>query len=176
MVERHRGALAAASRAVTAEMAPPAASELPPPRPLTKAEARQRERQAARDARFRQVAELATAGHGIRAIVRQIGLARNTVRGRVRRGSAPTWNKGQRARIIDPHLPHLQRRLDEGATNATALWREIRATGFPGRVVGVRAVVAELRGTPARPASSPAPLWWRPCGGVPRRGRRRGRF
>lgn len=108
------------------------------------------------------MAELAAAGHGIRAIVRETGLARNTVRGWVRRGSAPTWNKGQRARIVDPYLPHLRRRLDDGAINATALWREIRAMGFPGRVVGVRAVVAELRGGPTRPTGRTAPLWRRP--------------
>ena len=123
---------------------------------------RQRERQEARDARFRQVAELAAAGHGIRAIVRETGLARNTVRGWVRRSSPPTWNKGRRARIVDPYLPHLRRRLNEGVTNATELWREIRALGFPGRVVGVRAVVVELHGGSAHPAVRVAPVWRRP--------------
>lgn len=122
---------------------------------------RQRDRQEARDARFGRVAELAAAGHGIREIVRETGLARNTVRRWVRRGSAPTWKKGRQPRIIDPFLPHLQRRLDEGATNATALWREIRAMGFPGRAVGARAAVAELRGTIAQPRPPSRPLWRR---------------
>ncbi len=52
VVERHRGALAAAARAVMGEMTPSTAAELPPPpRPPTKAEVRQRERQEAHDAR-----------------------------------------------------------------------------------------------------------------------------
>lgn len=162
VVERHRGAFAAAGRAVVVGAATPATPEPPPPRSPTKAQVGQRERQAARDARFRRVAELAAEGRGVRAIVRETGLARNTVRRWVRRGSAPTWRKGRRARIIDPYLAHLQRRLDEGATNATALWREIRAMGFPGQAVGARAAVAALRGTPACPTVRAAPLWRRP--------------
>lgn len=155
VVERYRGAFSSAARAA---MDGPAEIAVPPPRPPTKVEARQRERQAGRDARFGRIAELAAAGHGVRAIVRATGHSRNTVRRWVRRGSAPTWQKGQRATIIDPYLSHLQRRLAEGATNATVLWREIQALGFAGQVVMTRATVAKLRGMPAR-LPPPAPPW-----------------
>lgn len=84
------------------------------------------------------------------------------MRGWVRRGSPPTWSKGRRARVVDPCLPHLRRRLEEGAIDATALWRKVRVMGFPGRVADLRAVVAGLRGGPAHRAARAAPPWRRP--------------
>ncbi|WP_246776056.1 hypothetical protein [Methylobacterium aquaticum] len=86
----------------------------------------------------------------------------------LRAGTAPTWHKGERARIIDPFVPYLVRRLDEGERNATQLWRELQASGFRGGVMSVRLCVAALGGPPrTRPASNP--VWRRPS---PRRAAR----
>jgi hypothetical protein len=59
--------------------------------------------------------------------VRETGLSRNTVRHWLRVGTAPTWHKGELARITDPFVPYLVGRLDEGERNATQLWRELQA-------------------------------------------------
>ena len=40
--------------------------------------------------------------------------------------------------IIDPYLPHLERRASEGCENGTQLWREVRVLGFAGTAKQVR--------------------------------------
>ena len=54
-----------------------------------------------------------------------------------------------RRSILDPYLAHLQARLAEGCENALALWRELRAAGFPGTAKQVQRWVAEHRTAPA---------------------------
>lgn len=168
VLERHRGAFSCVAKALVGEAATAA---LPPElRRPTRAEQRQRQRQDERDARFRRVAALAQEGLGVRAIVRETGLARNTVRRWIRTGAAPTWRKGERARLTDAFLPYLVQRLDEGEGNATRLWREIKARGFVGQVMTVRARVAQLRlGEPTRTRRVSTPVWRRP---TPRRAAR----
>lgn len=92
---------------------------MPPPKPPrpTKAQVRQRAGQREREARFERVAALARDGLGLRAIVRETGLSRNTVRGWLRSGAAPTWRKGERTRITDRFVPYLAERLDAGERN-----------------------------------------------------------
>ncbi len=55
-----------------------------------------------------------------------------------------------RRSILDPYLAHLQARLAEGCENALALWREVRAAGFPGTAKQVQRWLAEHRTGPAR--------------------------
>ena len=54
-----------------------------------------------------------------------------------------------RRSILDPYLAHVQARLAEGCENALALWRELRAAGFPGTAKQVQRWVAEHRTAPA---------------------------
>ena len=160
VLDRHRGEFSRVARTIVSQ----AEAEAPPvePRPATKAQRRQQQGQADREARFRHVAALAQDGQSIRAIVRETGLSRNTVRHWLRASTAPTWHKGERARITDPVVPYLVRRLDEGERNATRLWRELQASGFRGGVMSVRLCVAALRGRPPRIRPAPGPVWRRP--------------
>jgi transposase len=155
VLDRHRAALRRAGKAVAAE-----ATAAAPPPPPTKLERHRRARQADRDARFAEVTGLARAGRGLKAIARQTGLSRNTVRRWLARETPPDWCKGERASIVDPHVPYLRERIGQGCRNATRLWGEIRERGYPGQVVLVRAWVrrleAELSGPPRRTA---APVW-----------------
>jgi transposase len=97
---------------------------------------------------------------GTRAIARETGLARNTVRGWLAGGRPPTWRRGERPGIVDPFVPHLHRRLAEGCRIATELWREIRDQGFRGKVVVVRAWVARIKaGDPAYTPRPSTPVW-----------------
>lgn len=50
-----------------------------------------------------------------------------------------------RQSILDPYLPYLVTRWEEGCTTASRLFRELVAQGFPGKASLVRDVVAALR-------------------------------
>ena len=90
-------------------------------------------------------------GEPLLAISRAMGLARATVRkfawaetfpARLPRGPGPS--------ILDPYLPHLERRLAEGCENGLVLWRELRGMGFPGGSKQVHRWLGERRTVPAR--------------------------
>ncbi len=161
VLDRNWPRLRDAAKAVLAR----AVGALPEPGPKvpTKAELRQRAAQADRVQRFEEVARLAHAGMGLRAIRRETGLSRNTIRRWLHEGRPRDWKKGGRASIIDPFLPYLRKRLGEGCHNATQLWRDIQQQGYPGKVILVRATVARLRnGDPAYAPAPAQPTWRRP--------------
>jgi transposase len=88
-------------------------------------------------------------------------LARNTVR-RFARAASPEEllvhdGTGRRASILDSYEPYLRERWNAGCTDATALWRELRARGYPGGYSLVRDYLARFRGTAPMPAPPPAP-------------------
>ena len=106
---------------------------------------------ARRRARYNEVRRRHLAGEPLLAIARATGLARATVRKYARAESFPEWAAhGPRRSIIDPYLPHLERRLVEGCENAVVLWRELRAQGFPSGAKQVHRWLAERRTTPAK--------------------------
>jgi len=73
------------------------------------------------------------AGEPLLTISRRMGLARGTVRCYALAESFPERALPRsRPSIIDPHLAYLNQRLSQGFENAFALWRELRARGFPG--------------------------------------------
>ena len=74
-----------------------------------------------------------TAGETLMAIGRALGLARGTVRRFARAESYP--ERAARApgpSLLDPFVPHLEARVESGCENGAALWREVRALGYPG--------------------------------------------
>jgi transposase len=152
VLDRHHRLLREAGRRVAADLA----EALPPPapKPPTKVERGQRERYAKRRDRFDEIVRLRREGLTLQVIAERLQTGRSTVRRWLRRGDAPTWRKGRRASIVDPHADYLRRRLAEGCGNATQLWREIRARGFAGEAVVVRAYVAQLKA--AGPGAAPA--------------------
>ena len=108
-------------------------------------------------ARFTAVRELHAAGLGMRAIARQLGLARETVQQFVRADAFPERaTRRAAARKLDPYLPYLEQQLAAGADNATQLWRDLRAQhGFTGSHALVAAWVARHRHL-VPPASRPS--------------------
>ncbi len=129
--------------------------------------------------RYEQVMTLASDGHGTRAISRQTGLSRVTVRKYLRAAACPV--RTPRASLLAPGTrweKRLRERWDAGCQNATTLWEELRAAGFPGsagtvrRHVGAWRLVRGRRGRPpalsgehAAPAPAPVPSprqvkWW----------------
>lgn len=129
--------------------------------------------------RYDQVMALAAGGHCVRAISREAGLSRVTVRKYLRAAACPV--RSPRASLLAPGSRWeqlLRERWDVGCQNATTLWEELQAAGFPGsagtvrRHVGAWRAVRGRRGRPLagsgeQPAPAPAPVpsprqvkWW----------------
>ena len=75
--------------------------------------------------------DLKKKGTSIRQIVRQTGHSRKLVRDVLRGQRLDVFRT--KPSILDSWLPWLNSRWDEGARNASALWREMKAKGFPGQ-------------------------------------------
>ena len=111
--------------------------------------------------RYAQVHALLAEGESIRAIGTQLGLARNTAR-RFAHAQSPEEllvnnGTGYRAGLLDEFTPYLHGRWNEGCTNATRLFEEIRARGYRGRASMVRAYLQQFRTTAHIPALPPKP-------------------
>ena len=164
---------------------------------------RTRAETAARDGRrarwvalYEEVRRRHAAGEKLLAIGRAMGLAVGTVRKYAYAESFPVpETRPLRPSILDPYLARLEARLAEGCENGLALWRELRAAGFPGdgragaplargapdgtgpdhpaRVAGR---VARRRADAGRPGAHPRcprRRGWRGCSSNPRRSCRR---
>lgn len=131
--------------------------------------------------RYAQVMALAETGQSVRAIRRETGLSRMTIRKYLRAAACPV--RAPRAGLLAPGSSwekRLRERWDAGCQNANTLWEELRAAGFPGSAGTVRRHVGNWRREPGRrgrpsvrvtdaaagrPAPAPVPSprqvkWW----------------
>lgn len=132
-----------------------------------------------REERYTRVQALATAGYGVRAIGRELGLSRPTVRKYLRASACPV--RALRSGLLSSGSRWerlLRDRWNAGEQNAHVLWQDLRDTGFPGSAGTVRRHVGAWRPEPGRrgrppacppdapaPAREPAPSprqvkWW----------------
>ena len=92
-------------------------------------------------------------GKGIRAIEREMGLARNTIRAILRGQHDGRYGpRTPRPTKVGPFKSYLQERLDAAGKvqlPATVLLREIRAQGYEGGITQLKEYLREVR--PARP-------------------------
>jgi transposase len=159
-VARHRRCLRAATAGPT-EPVRPAAALLPLPAepaepPLRAGRVAERTRQ-----RHAAIHDLLAQGRSARAIATQLSLARNTVR-RFARVSDPEEllvndGTGRRPSMLEDYAPYLRQRWAEGCTDATALWRELRARGYPGGYSRVRDYLVPFRAASSIPVPAPQP-------------------
>jgi transposase len=87
-------------------------------------------------------------GMKLRPIARELGLARNTVRRLAHAVSPDELLVGRwtgRPSILDPHKPYLHQRWQDGCTNGTRLFEELRERGYEGGLTVVRRYVHQLR-------------------------------
>jgi transposase len=151
--QHHRDLRAAARAAQPPEPSVPDAPAIPEPaaspepeRPMRAAERQSRAAQERRAARFAEVARRRGQGLSLKAIARTLGLGRKTVQRWLRAGQAPTWRHADRGTsILDPSQASLEERWQAGCHNAAALWRDLKAKGFPGQPGIVRAWATRRR-------------------------------
>jgi transposase len=109
--------------------------------------------------RYEQVQALCAQGMGIKTIVRELGLARETVRRFARARNVQdllaTAHLGSRPSVLDPFTDHLHQRWNEGCTNATQLFAEIQALGYRGTYATLRGYLRPFH-TAAGPPPAPA--------------------
>jgi transposase len=155
VLDQHHRDLRAAAR-IAAQSPVSDEPAVPEPGVLPEAERRSRAAQERRDARFAEVARLRGQGLSLKAIARTLGMGRKTVRRWLRAGQAPTWRHADRGTsILDPYQAYLEERWQAGCHNAAALWRDLKAQGFPGQPGIVRAWATRRRrqDSPAAPAN-----------------------
>lgn len=84
-------------------------------------------------AKYAEIQQLRQAGYNISQIADQLGHHWETVRKYYDATSFPERKQRRPGHsILDPFVPYLQQRLEEGCENALQLWREIQQRGYPG--------------------------------------------
>jgi transposase len=110
--------------------------------------------------RYEQVQALRAQGKGIKPIMRQTGLAKETVRRFYRAASADELLakiRGGRPSLLDEHKPYLHQRWNQGCSNVRQLHAELRGRGYKGGYGTIRDYVQPFRGLGAAPPAVPGP-------------------
>jgi transposase len=129
------------------QAAPPAAA-LPAQEPALAVRTRQR---------HEQVQALRAQGIGIKPIMRETGLARETVRRFYRAATADELLGGGRPSLLDDYQPYLHQRWNEGCTSIRRLHAELKQRGYTGSYGAVANYVLPFRRAGAAPPAVPAP-------------------
>jgi len=99
-----------------------------------------------------EIAVLYRQGMGVRAIAREVGVARNTVRAALDgRSDGQYGPRGKRPTKLEPHHDYLKDRLANAGDRrlpATVLMREVREQGYDGGVTQLKEFLAAVRPTP----------------------------
>jgi hypothetical protein len=159
-VARHRGCWAQ-----QAEAHPPAEPDAPPDLgQLAEQAALARRESSALVIRTREryaaVAALRGQGLGIKAIMGELGLAKDTVRRFARATSVEdllATARDGRASVLDEFKPYLHHRFNLGHTNGSALFTEIQAQGYRGSLGTVLGYLRPFRALGAAPPAVPPP-------------------
>ena len=119
---------------------------------LSAAQLRRQVSRANRYARYQQILALSREGLSQRAIARQLHLSRGCVHRYVTAASFPERVlPGKRRSLLDPYLPYLRQRWQDGCHNGRQLAHEIEAQGFRGSASLLRQLLGGWR------ADLPAP-------------------
>ena len=110
--------------------------------------------------RYTTVQNLRAQGKGIKTIMRELGLAKETVRRFARATTVEdllgTARDG-RPSVLDEFKPYLHHRFNLGHTNGSTLFAEIREQGYRGSLGTVLGYLRPFRALAAAPAAVPRP-------------------
>ena len=100
-------------------------------------------------------------GKGIKAIMRELGLAKQTVRRFARAATVEellaTARDGRPSGLLDEFKPYLHHRFNLGHTNGSPLFAEIREQGYRGSLGTVLGYLRPFRAQAAAPPAVPRP-------------------
>jgi transposase len=114
-------------------------------------------RRAGRYARYQQVVELYKQGMPTREIARQLGMSDRTLRDWLKRGAFPeAKRRRKRQSSFDAFAPYVLKRWQSGERNGLAIFREIKAQGYPGTERSVYRYLKTLKQTEVRASVNPA--------------------
>jgi len=100
---------------------------------------------------YHKVKKLYEAGMKLLPISKKLGLHRITVRTYAYADGFPERAKPPRLpSMLDAYLPYIDKRLAEGCENASLIWREMKAQGFPGKRWQVLRYVQHKRDKPSK--------------------------
>ncbi|MGI5154237.1 ISL3 family transposase [Microbispora sp. CA-102843] len=115
------------------------------------------------------VHQLLGQGRDLRAIARELKLARNTVRRFARASSREELlvhnGTGKRPKMIEEYAGYLRQRWEQGCTNAEQLYQEITAMGYRGKATWCASSWSPGGHRPASPCRHPRPPSARPPAG-----------
>ena len=104
-----------------------------------------------RQAHYEEVVALYTQGESILGIADQLRMSRSTVRNFVYAGAFPERASTLQAKsLLDPYVPYLEKRWEQGCRNATQLWKELQKQGFVGGYKVVNRWLEPRREKPGR--------------------------
>lgn len=104
-----------------------------------------------RIALFEEIQTRKNKGESITSISKSLSLHRETIRTFFYAEQFPERsNRPSSPSILDPYIPHLEKRWSEGCEDARALWREIKAVGYPGSYRTVNKWLRPRRRKPSR--------------------------
>jgi transposase len=124
-------------------------------------------RRQRRAERYDQIRQLHQQGFSVRRIMREMHVARSTIRRALSTSTPGCPEHGSHQRRIKPFLSYLTDRCQHGERNARQLFHEIQAQGYTGSYLAVTRFVAPYRqpsspivdpSIPALPASLPVPI------------------
>ena len=96
--------------------------------------------------RWKEVHRLRDAGADVADIARKLDISRTTVYRYKNRIELPEFGQHRRkGGLLDPWVPYILRRWEEGCRNGRKLFREIRERGYPYSESNVTRLVAGLR-------------------------------
>ena len=110
--------------------------------------------------RYTAVQNLREQGKGIKAIMRELGLAKQTVRRFARAATVEellATARDGRASVLDEFKPYLHHRFNLGHTNGSLLFAEIREQGYRGSLGTVLGYLRPFRAEAAAPPAVPRP-------------------
>ena len=134
VVDRHRGAVRHAARAVSQQIMAPVRFAVREP---TREQRLRAERHERRHLRYEEMIRLHRMGLSRNAIARAIGASLPTLHRWLKAGGPPTHDKPEQPRNVTPYEAYLARRWSEGCRNGARLWRELRQQGYRGSVRSV---------------------------------------
>jgi hypothetical protein len=161
---RHRSCLEEPAPQEPEEPAVPEAPQAPDPQQAAIEAAARRVGESALAVRTRQrhdlVQSLKAQGKGIKPVMRETGLAKETVRRFYYAESVDellATVKDGRPSILDEHKPYLHQRWNQGCTNVIQLHAELKERGYKGSYGTIRGYMLPFREAGAAPPAVPGP-------------------